>query len=475
MKLKMPERLKGKLKGRKVKVIFVVGIILVASYLFFARPQFEEGTYGTWVVTLPVLEDLTVVNLQSAENFGGATMVSVGFLRLDITTTMISFLLFDWQRPTFAENTTIHSVDLWYLQEDVLALGGATGDATSVCPLYLPFLEGETNYVSRPRVPVNGLQYCSPVTTLDLSDAWFSWNMTRMMTSAFAGRVTTLNVINLTNVSATLNGQLTSMGGRDNVEVYFQYGPGLSPDLKTPPMLMRSDMLGDNFAFAVPNLMPSTTYTYYAVIQSEGRVYRDLEGARAFVTPANGSVISPPIDPPIDPVLPEFPGGVEQTSQQTSPIKQYDPPCPECSGIGDDYDPDSVNETGSSRLGPGDPIVGAIMLSIGGHHIFSSEDHNRPERRPYVTYSYTGPRILSPAEAGQVYVWTFMAAAALPLGLIVFFLGRRYGRALMYHYKQQYDHEAGGWLFRVMQYLYDPRDYGVFGKDEDAEDQQEEK
>ena len=465
MKLKMPERLKGKLKGRKVKVIFIVGIILVASYLFFARPQFEEGMYGNWVVTLPVLEDLTVMNLRGAENFGGQTMVSVGFLRLDITTTMISFLLFDWQRPTFAENTTIHSVDLWYLQEEVLALGSGTGDASSVCPLYNPFLEAETDYVTRPRVPVNALQYCSPVTTLDLSDAWFSWNMTQMMTAAFGGQVRTLPAVNVTNVSATLNGQLTSMGGRENVEVYFQYGPDLSPDLKTPPMLMRSDRLGDNFAFALTGLMPSTIYTYYAVVQSEGRVYRDLEGVRSFVTPANGSFIPPP-DP--DPIVPEFPSGVEPTSIQ------YDPPCPECSGIGTEpFDPDSVDETGGSA-GPGDPIVGAIMLAIGGHHIFSSEDHNRPERRPYVTYSYTGPRILSPAEAGQVYVWTFMAAAAAPLGLMVFFLGRRYGRALMYHYTQKYDHEAAGWLFRVMQYLYDPRDYGVFGKDELDEDHKQE-
>jgi hypothetical protein len=464
MKLKMPERLKGKLKGRKVKVMFIVGVLLVASYLFFARPQFEEGAYGDWVVTLPVMEDLTVVNLRGAENFGGATAVSVGFLRIDITTTMISFLLFDWQRPTFAENTTIHSVDLWYLQEEVLALGSGGGDASSVCPLYNPFLEAETDYVTRPRVPVNGLQYCSPITTLDLSDAWFSWNMTRMMTDAFGGRATTLSAADVTNVSATLRGELTAIGNRENVEVYFQYGPSLSPDLKTPPMTM--DAFGQ-FSANLTGLMPSTTYWYYAVVQSEGQVYRDLEGALAFVTPAVchefAGCSEPPEPPESDPPIPEV--EVEQAF--------LIPGCPECGGI-DDYDPDSINETGQSK-GPGDPVVGAIMLSIGGHHIFSSEDHNRPERRPYVTYTYTGPRILSPAEAGQVWVWTLMAAAAAPLTLMVFILGRRFGKALIFHYTQKYDREAAEWLYRVNQFQYDAREYGVFGKDEADEDHKEEK
>ena len=472
MKLKIPKKLKGKLKGRKIKVLFIVSLLFVASYLYFARPQFGEGVYGDYTVTLPVLADLTVVNLQAGQTFGGQTAVSVGSVRLDISTLMISFLFYEWQRPTFGENTTIHSIDLWYLQEDILALERQGGDLSSVCPIYIPFIEDTTTYAGRPRVPVEALQYCSPLTPIDLSMAWFSWNMTQMMASAFGGRVVTMPAVNVTNVSATLNGQLTSMGGRDNVEIYFQYGPSLLPALKTPPMSFNSSRLGDNFAFALTGLTPSTTYNYYAVIQSEGQVFRDLEGFQTFVTPAEGSINvspppEPPVDPPIEPIIPELPPGVEPES-----IRQFS--THEFGGAGDDFDPDSVNETNTGK-GPGDPVVGAVMFSLSGHHIFASEDHNRPERRPYVTYSYTGPRILSPAEAGQVWVWSFMAAVAAPLAIVVLVLGRRYGRALMFHYKQQYDGDAAKWLFRVNQWQYDARDFGVFGEEEDGDKMKEDK
>ena len=451
MKPKIPEGLKKKLKGRKIKVAFVVGIILVASYLYFARPQFNEGVYGDYIVALPVMTDVTVINLQAGENFGGQTMVSVGSLRLSIELVMISFLFFDWQRPTFAENTTIHSIDLWYLQEDVLGLERRGGDLSMVCPVYLPIDESSMTYAGRIRVPSDALQYCSPFVPLDLSMAWFSWNMTRMMTEAFGGRVTTLPTMTFDNTSANLFGELISLGGRSNVTVYFQWGLGNTLNLmnqKTAPQIM--DDFG-GFNATLINLTPDTTYYYHTVIESEGQMYRgNLE---EFTTPLlySGPVPIVPLPPPPECIF--IPGIPEEC--------EVDP------------NPDSIDNEGSN-LGPGNPLRGAVMLSFSGNHIFSSEDHNRPERRPYVTYSYTGPRILSPAEAGQVYVWSFMAIVAAPLALMVLILGRRYGKALMYHYKQNYDHDGARWLFRVNQWQYDARDFGVFGKDETDEDHKQE-
>ncbi len=446
MKLKIPKKLKGKLKGRKIKVLFIVGILFVASYLYFARPQFGEGIYGDYTITLPVIQDVTVVNLQGSQNFGGETAVSVGSLRLDISTVIISFLFFDWQRPTFAKNTTIHSVDLWYLQEDILSIGRQGGDLSMVCPVYAPIDESSMTYATRTRVPSNALQYCSPITPLDLSMAWFSWNMTRMMTEAFGGRVSTLPTQTFDNTSANLFGELTALGGRSNVTVYFQWGLfGILSlmNQKTAPQIM--DDFGE-FNATLTGLTPDTTYYYHAVIESEGQMYRS--NLEQFTTPEFyiGPAPIVPLPPPPECVV-DF-GRLE--------------PCEVDSNL------DDVDSEGGI-LGPGSAPSGAVMLSLSGHHIFSSEDHNRPERRPYVTYSYTGPRILSPAEAGQVWVWTFMAMAAAPLALMVLVLGRRYGKALMFHYKQQIDREAGTWLHRVNQWQYDARDFGVFGEEEDED------
>jgi hypothetical protein len=83
--------------------------------------------------------------------------------------------------------------------------------------------------------------------------------------------VSTSSATNVGSNQATLNGELSSMGGASSCTVYFEYGTTTTYGSTTSPQSMGST---GSFSQSVSSLSPGTTYYYRAVaINSAGTVY----------------------------------------------------------------------------------------------------------------------------------------------------------------------------------------------------------
>jgi hypothetical protein len=88
--------------------------------------------------------------------------------------------------------------------------------------------------------------------------------------SVTKARVKTKNATNVENNSAKLNGEITSLGGSENVTVWFEWGRGASYDYETQKVT-KTDI--GEFSVVLNNLVREGLYNYRTIIENEKGIY----------------------------------------------------------------------------------------------------------------------------------------------------------------------------------------------------------
>jgi len=106
----------------------------------------------------------------------------------------------------------------------------------------------------------------------DQQDTWRSGDITELNLTVAGGggtppTVTTGTATSVTQTSATLNGNLTSLGTASSVQVYFEYGTSTSYGNTTTPQSKTST---GSFSATITGLSCGTTYHFRAVASGDG-------------------------------------------------------------------------------------------------------------------------------------------------------------------------------------------------------------